>query len=136
MWDWIVEHKGLIAAASLLLFLGSLIVLPILIARIPADYFVRRRASALPFSRAHPVLRILLLVVKNLVGAVFLVAGLIMLFTPGQGILAILVGVTLLDIPGKRRLELAIIRRPHILKAVNWIREQSHRAPLQLPVED
>jgi hypothetical protein len=136
MWDWITEHKGPIAASSLVLFVGSLIALPIMIARIPPDYFVRRRESALPFSRAHPALRVLLLVLKNLVGAAFLVAGLIMLITPGQGILALLVGVTLLDIPGKRRLELAIIRRPHILRAVNWIREKSHRAPLQLPHED
>ncbi len=136
MWDWITEHTGLIVTSSAILFVGSVIAMPIMIARIPADYFLRSRERALPFSRSHPALRTLLVVLKNFVGAAFLLAGLIMLFTPGQGVLALLVGVSLLDIPGKRRLELAIIRRPHVYKAVNWIREKADRAPLQLPARD
>jgi hypothetical protein len=136
MWDWITAHKGLIFTSSAVLFTGSIVAMPFLIARMPADYFVRPRERALPFSRAHPALRTLLIVLKNVVGAAFLLAGLIMLFTPGQGIIALLLGISLLDIPGKRRLELAIIRRPHVLKAVNWIREKANRAPLQLPLRE
>jgi hypothetical protein len=133
MWDWITEHKGLIFVVSAVMFVGSLIALPFLIARMPEDYFLRRRSEALPFSRAHPAVRVVLLVLKNLLGAAFLLAGVVMIFTPGQGILAVLLGVSLLDIPGKRRLELAIVRRPHVLKAINWIREKAERPPLRLP---
>lgn len=136
MWEWITEHKGLIFTSSAVLFAGSVIAIPFLVARIPADYFLRPREKALPFSRSHPALRTLLLILKNVVGAAFLLAGLVMLVTPGQGVLAVLLGVSLLDIPGKRRVELAIIRRPHVLKAVNWIREKADRAPLQLPAQD
>jgi hypothetical protein len=134
MWEWITDNKGFIFAASAVMFVGSLVAIPILIARIPADYFLYPRSAALPFSRSHPAVRIVLLAVKNLLGAGFLVAGIVMIFTPGQGVLAMLVGVSLLDIPGKRRLELAIVRRPHVLRAINWIREKAHRPPLRLPV--
>ena len=133
MWDWITENKGLIFGVSAVMFVGSLVALPAMIARMPDDYFLRRRRDALPFSRAHPAVRIVLLVLKNLLGAAFLLAGVVMIFTPGQGILAVLLGVSLLDIPGKRRLELGIVRRPHVLKAINWIRERAHRPPLRLP---
>jgi hypothetical protein len=133
MWDFITEHKALIFIVSAVMFVGSLVALPFMIARMPEDYFLRRRRDALPFSRAHPALRILLLVLKNLLGAAFLLAGIVMIFTPGQGILAVLLGVSLLDIPGKRRLELSIVRRPHVLRAINWIREKADRPALRLP---
>lgn len=133
MWDWISGHTGLIFGISVAMFAGSLIALPVMIARLPADYFLKSRRQALPFSRTHPAIRLLLLTLKNLIGGAFLIAGLIMIVTPGQGILAVLVGISLLDIPGKRRFELAIVRRPHVLKAINWIRQKAHRPPLQLP---
>jgi hypothetical protein len=66
-------------------------------------------------------------------GAVFLLAGLAMLFTPGQGLLTILMGIMLLNFPGKQRLELAIVRRPAVLKSINWVRGRAGRPPLQLP---
>jgi hypothetical protein len=59
--------------------------------------------------------------------------GLLMLVTPGQGVLTILVGVTLLDFPGKRALELWIVRQPAVLRVTNWMRAKAHREPLQLP---
>jgi hypothetical protein len=73
------------------------------------------------------------LVVKNVVGIVLLACGLVMLFTPGQGILAILVGLSLMNVPGKRALELRIVRSRPVLKAINWIRKKNHRPPLELP---
>ncbi len=134
--EWIKAHPDLawwIVAASALMFVGTLIAIPVLLARMPTDYFLHPRREAVLFSRQHPALRLTLLVAKNVVGVVFLLAGLVMLLTPGQGILSILLGITLLDFPGKRRLELAIVRRAHVLKAINWVRRKAHRPPLQLP---
>ena len=45
-----------------------------------------------------------------------------MLFTPGQGILTLLLGISLADIPGKRALEQRMIRQPRILYIVNQLR--------------
>ncbi|HYG08570.1 MAG TPA: hypothetical protein VD835_01220, partial [Pyrinomonadaceae bacterium] len=51
---------------------------------------------------------------------------------PGQGVLTILMGVMLLDFPGKRRLELKLVSRPNVLRAINRIRQRFDRPPLQL----
>ncbi|MFB3064894.1 MAG: PGPGW domain-containing protein [Planctomycetota bacterium] len=66
------------------------------------------------------MLRLCALAGKNLLAVVLVVAGVAMLFLPGQGILTILVGLGLLSVPGKRKLELWIVRRPAVLRAIQW----------------
>jgi hypothetical protein len=56
-----------------------------------------------------------------------------MLVLPGQGILTILIGISLLEFPGKRRLELAIVKRSSIRRAIDRIRQRSGTEPLNLP---
>ena len=55
---------------------------------------------------------------------------------PGQGLLTIFVGILLLDIPGKRRFELKIIRRPGVLKYVNRLRDRFNKPPLLVAPDD
>jgi len=55
-----------------------------------------------------------------------------MLVLPGQGLLTMFISLMLLDFPGKRRLEQSIVRRPIILRSINWLRERHHRPPLEL----
>ena len=50
-----------------------------------------------------------------------------MLFTPGPGILSLLVGVILCDFPGKRTVERKIIERPLVLTMTNRIRARYNR---------
>jgi len=57
-------------------------------------------------------------------------AGIAMLVLPGQGILAILGGIELMDFPGKYRLERWIVSRPAVLRSVNWLRRRMGRPPL------
>jgi hypothetical protein len=64
-------------------------------------------------------------VLKNLLGATLLVAGLVMLVMPGQGILAILIGLSLLDFPGKRELERRLVARPRVIRFLNLVRRQA-----------
>jgi len=49
---------------------------------------------------------------------------------PGQGFLTILLGLIMLDIPGKRPLEARIIKRPSILSAINKFRARYNKPPL------
>ncbi len=51
---------------------------------------------------------------------------------PGQGLLTILLGVMLLDFPGKRRLEFKIISRPKVFRAINRLRARFDKPPLVL----
>lgn len=69
---------------------------------------------------------------KNLLGLALVVIGVVLAIpgVPGQGLLTIFVGIVLLDIPGKRAFELAIVRRRAVLRNINRVRARFHRVPL------
>jgi hypothetical protein len=115
------------------MFVGGLVLMPVLLARMRPDHFVDPAPPAGSWRGRHPVIRFSFLAIKNLLGLLLLLAGLAMLVLPGQGIITILVAVSLLNFPGKRRLELALIRQGPVLQAVNWIRARADRPPLVLP---
>jgi hypothetical protein len=135
MMDWRVVLPWLFWL-SVLTFFGSLVVLPILIIRLPADYFVRTSPAPESWRMRHPLVRLVVLIVKNLLGLIFLLAGLVMIFTPGQGILSVLVGVSLMDLPGKKAWERRIVARPHVHRVLNLIRNKAGAAPLEVPAHD
>jgi Putative transmembrane protein (PGPGW) len=121
--------------ASVIGFVGSLVIIPIILIRLPADYFDTR------FPRHwmrdhHPVLRVIGLIIKNVVGFVFILAGFIMLFLPGQGLLTILIGISLIDFPGKLELEAKIIGFPKILNTINNLRHKFGKPPLTVAITD
>lgn len=72
------------AVSSVFMFVGTLIAIPIILMRLPADYFDVRTPRPW-MENHHPILRLLGHIVKNVVGAIFLFAGFLMLFLPGQG---------------------------------------------------
>ncbi len=125
---------ALIAGLSVLLFILALFGLPLIVIAIPSNYFVRPRNHRLD-RYGHPAITAILLVAKNLLGVVFIIIGIVLLFMPGQGLLAIFAGIMLLNFPGKRRLELAILCRPSIRRAIGWIRLRAKKSPLILPDE-
>jgi putative transmembrane protein PGPGW len=108
-------------------FVGSLAVVGILLVKLPADYFNRDHHHDGP---RHPVLYWTVLVLKNLIGVVLVVMGFLMLFLPGQGVLTILIGVMLLNFPGKRRLQRKLVSRPGVLKTINKLRSRFGQPPL------
>ncbi|MBN2475201.1 MAG: hypothetical protein JXB62_11370 [Pirellulales bacterium] len=137
MLDWIEAHETILwwlAAASAIMFVATLILVPLVVVRIPADYFAPGRPHRTPWTDQHPIVRGFLLVAKNLLGCVFVGAGLLMLALPGQGILTIVVGIMLLNFPGKYRLERWIVARRPVLRSANWLRQRAEKAPLVLDV--
>lgn len=134
--EWVHAHQTEIwwlGALSIVMFVGSLIVIPFLVVRIPTDYFMRGQPSSASRRIRHPALKLLLLILKNVLGLTFVLAGTAMLVLPGQGVITILIGLSLLNFPGKRKLELRIIQQPAILRAINWMRAKSQHPPLQVP---
>jgi hypothetical protein len=75
------------------------------------------------------------LVLKNVLGAALVLVGLILSLPLvfGQGVLTMLIGISLLDLPGKRKMELSIVRREPVRKSMDWMRQRAGRPPLQLP---
>ncbi len=121
---------------SVVLFVVSIVAIPVILVRLRSDYFDVRIPR--PWMRDHhPALRVIGHVVKNIMGAVFLLAGIAMLVLPGQGILTILIGISLLEFPGKRRLEAKLVGQPKVFNAINAMRKRFGRPPLTLaPADD
>ncbi len=116
---------------SIISFIGSLITIPWILIRLPVDYF-DMRVPRHWMRDHHPVLRIVGLIVKNCVGVVFILVGFLMLFLPGQGILTMLIGISFLDFPGKRRLEARIVKHHALSKAINSLRHKFNKPPFTL----
>ena len=116
---------------SVVFFVGSLIAIPFILVRLPTDFF-DTRVPRRWMEDHHPVLRLLGHLVKNVIGAIFLFAGFLMLFLPGQGVLTMLIGITMLDFPGKRKLEAKMIGQPAVLNAINGMREKFGKPPLTI----
>lgn len=111
-----------IAAA---MFLGTLAVLPWIVGRMPADYFVRPEVPFGDWTWQKSLVRL----VRNAIGIVLIAAGITMLVLPGQGVLTILVGVACLSFRGKRKLMRSLVYRRGVLRGLNWIREKRHLPP-------
>ena len=136
--SWLRNHGtavSVLAAFSVLMFVGTLIAVPWMVTRLPADYFAQDKAPSLPWKDRHPVLRCVLIGLKNVAGILLVIAGLILSIpaVPGQGILTVIVGLSLLDVPGKRKLELRIVRTGPVRAALQWIRERGRKPPLEIP---
>jgi hypothetical protein len=114
---------------SIVTIIASLASVSILLISLPSDYFSRKKRGS---RIRNPILRLLLRLLKNVCGIVFLIGGFIMLFTPGPGILSVLVGIILCDFPGKRRVERKIVARPRVLSMINRIRARYNRPLLML----
>ena len=120
-----------LTALSMVFFVGTLIAIPFILVRLPADYF-DIRVPRTWMEDHHPVLRLFGHIVKNVVGAVFVFAGFLMLFLPGQGVLTMLIGISMLDFPGKRKIEATLIGQPTVLNVINSMRQKFNKPPLRL----
>jgi hypothetical protein len=107
----------------------TLLVVVAVIAALPADYY--QDGARQPGQRAG-LLSLGLRLIKNVLGAVLVVVGILLSLpgVPGQGLLTILIGLMLLDFPGKRSLERRLIARPRVLATMNRIRARLGRPPL------
>lgn len=109
----------------------SLLIVGVVIVKIPANYFSSHyQQDFMP--NAPWLARWGATILKNLVGIALVAAGIVMLIGPGQGILTILIGLMLMDIPGKRPLEARLIQRPAILAAANRLRARYNRPSLDV----
>jgi len=104
---------------SVVAVMASVVLVPRFLAKLPADYL---RSKSVP-SPSMP-----LRVLRNLLGVLLVLLGVAMLLLPGQGLLTLLVGVLLVDFPGKHRLVVRLLSRPKALALVNKLRAR-HGSP-------
>jgi hypothetical protein len=123
------EPFAILVAAFLV---GTGVVLFLLV-QIPADY-LRHGGDWLGYR--HSRRGWALLILKNLLGVVLVVAGVFMLVLPGPGVATVVVGLALLDFPGKRRLQWKLLSWPGVMSAVNRLRSWFGKPPLVLDGRD
>ncbi|EKE75650.1 hypothetical protein [Gallaecimonas xiamenensis] len=126
--DIISPYLPAIGIVGLLMVLASMVVIPYLIVKMPANYFVREKRP-----RHWTALTLAWWLMRNLLALVLFLAGFLMLFLPGQGLLTILIALVVSDFPGKFALEKAVIRQSSVLKAVNWVRRRYQQPEVLVP---
>ena len=118
---------------SVAAFISALVAVPWVVTRLPHDYFSRARRSAWRELDGEPVFALVLGLLKNLLGGVLVLLGLVMLVTPGQGLLTLLAGLLLMNFPGKYQLERWLVLRPGVLRTLNWLRGRQGQVPFDAP---
>jgi hypothetical protein len=112
------------------MFVTSLAAVCLVIVLLPEPHLVDERPRLL--ADKPPLIRWAAIVAKNVLGLIVVAVGVVLCIPgiPGQGLLTILIGLMLLDIPGKRRLIHFLVRRPGVLRTLNWLRARFGRPPL------
>jgi len=139
MTEWLSEFcssltlsRVLIAAGLFALSLAvSFAAIAVVMVKVPPSYFSVDHSREFMTGR-HWFVRSGAVILKNLLGLLLIVLGVLLSLpgVPGQGILTILLGLIMLDIPGKRPLEAKIIQQPRVLAAVNDLRSRYGQPPL------
>ena len=130
-----ITMRGIILGVGLFVvtFFASLAVISFILVKVPSTYFQESHSRDFWVER-HAAIRWAGVIGKNLLGTVLVLLGILMSIpgVPGQGILTILLGVMLLDFPGKRPLEHKLVSRPMILEKINRLRHKFSKPPLVL----
>ena len=137
IWQWLTQFWESLtwgriiwgATFSVVTIIASYAMIVIGMIKIPADYFSSSYVKKENFDK-HFSVRWGAFIVKNTLGFLLIIAGIIMIFTPGPGVPTILLGLIMMDIPGKRPLEAKLIQRPMVLSAVNDLRAKYNKLPL------
>jgi O-antigen/teichoic acid export membrane protein len=124
--DWLVY----LAIGSIIFLILSILLIPKIVARIPFNYFSRSYHQAR--SKPRSAFQWSLFLVKNVLGVLLVLSGLLMLVLPGQGLLTLFVGLLLLDFPGKYTLERYLIKKPAIRDSLNWLRRKQNTRDLYI----
>lgn len=137
--DWLLSYWESLTWTGIFFGLGifllslavSFAAIVIVMVKIPENYFSPHyEQDFLPNSPW--IVRWGAVILKNLLGVFLILLGLALSLpgVPGQGFLTILLGLIMLDIPGKRPLEARIIQRPKVLSAINNLRARFGKPPL------
>jgi hypothetical protein len=133
IFNFFAEHELLLSCLggiSFLMFVGSLIAVPLVVVRLPEDYFSREHKLA----RDWPwYLFLPLMILKNAFGVLFFLSGLAMLVLPGQGLLTLFIALVMLDFPRKHILVHRILGYRRFFRVMNRLRDRFGKPELKPP---
>lgn len=125
-----------IVVSTSLLSLAYLILMGYVIARMESTYFIQKDITNAKVLHPNPERRLIrtgftlaVELVKVIIGFCLLIAGIIMLVLPGQGIITILIGLSLLPFPGKDKLVSKLLSKKSVRSSLNWLRTKAKKDP-------
>ena len=121
---------ALIFLASFFINLG---IVSFILVKLPADHFSKKRKTKF-WAGPRPAIHAAKVIGKNIGGILLVALGIVLSLpgVPGQGLLTVLLGIMLLDFPGRHRLEQKLLSKPSIVNTINRLRERFDKPPLQL----
>ena len=127
-------RKVLIGASIFLVsFFANLGIVSLILVKLPADHFSKSRKTKF-WSGPNPALHAAKVIGKNIAGVLLVALGIVLSLpgVPGQGLLTVLLGIMLLDFPGRHRLEQKLLSKPSIVNTINRLRGRFEKPPLKL----
>jgi len=127
-------RKVLIGAAIFLVsFFANLGIVSLILVKLPANHFSKNRKTKF-WAGPRPWLHAAKVIGKNIGGILLVALGVVLSLpgVPGQGLLTVLLGIMLLDFPGRDRLEQKLLSRPSIVNTINNLRGRFGKKPLEL----
>lgn len=114
-------------------FLINIAIVSAILIKLPANHFSKNRKTEFWAGR-RPALNAAKIVCKNILGIFLVALGVVLSLpgVPGQGLLTILLGIMLLDFPGRDRLEQKLLSKPSIVNTINRLRGRFGKPPLVL----
>ena len=121
---------ALIFLASFLINLG---IVSAILVKLPADHFIKNRKTKF-WAGPRPAIHAAKVIGKNIAGVLLVALGIVLSLpgVPGQGLLTVLLGIMLLDFPGRDRLEQKLLSKPSIVSTINKLRGRFGKKPLEL----
>jgi hypothetical protein len=114
-------------------FLVNLGIVSLILVKLPADHFSKSRKTKF-WAGPRPAIHAAKVIGKNIAGVLLVALGIVLSLpgVPGQGLLTVLLGIMLLDFPGRHRLEQKLLSKPSIVNTINRLRDRFGKPPLQL----
>jgi hypothetical protein len=123
---------GWLAVFSIVTFVLSLVLIPWVVGRLSQDCFLRLHLND-KLIPPPSIGSVILSILRHGLGIVLILAGIVMLFLPGQGLLTIVLGTLLVSFPGKRKFVHLLVCQPRIRKSLDWLRKKRKKPPFHWP---
>ena len=128
-WSKVLIGAGIFVVS----FFANLGIVSLILVKLPADHFSKSRKTKF-WSGPRPWLHAAKVIGKNIGGVLLVALGVVLSLpgVPGQGLLTVLLGIMLLDFPGRDRLEQKLLSKPSIVNTINSLRGRFGKKPLEL----
>jgi len=140
MFDFLADFFSGLTWRSVLIGVGVFVgtfflnlgIVSFILVKLPKDHFKHDNSRSVTGSNA--TVRVLKIIGKNVAGWLLIALGIVLSLpgVPGQGLLTVLLGLMLVDFPGKHRLEQKLLSRPAIINSINGLRGRFGKPALEL----